>query len=611
MLGLLKGMQATISHLLTRKVTIQYPEQRRQLPERSRGLLRLRLKPDAVNPRCISCTFCEQVCPSVAIKVLYKTRQPEKVWSLDAGAGPMLSYFNRGEKPLGLELWPEKAEPLAAPDRDGCLANSLLDTNGLSQMVLAKTASRNGVWLSQVFGIATFYDRLKPGAGAMAMGAKFEEAEPAEVAASVAPGSPSILLANHGAIDPESIDSYAAAGGYSAVNRAVMEMSPAELVDEIAVSGLRGRGGAGYSTGGKWKLALETEASGKYIICNAAEGDLDSAKDRSLLENNPHAIIEGMIVAGYATGAGNGVIYASIGNRLALERIQIAVEQAEEKGFLGSEIPGTGFTFSIKVRAVPEAFVGGEETVVLETLEGKRPAPRVRPPYPAESGFRGMPTVVENVETLATVPWIITNGARAFQEIGAEHAPGTRLFMLTGAVANPGLYEATLDATLKNLADAAGGFDGEPQAALIGSSGGGFLSPGLFDIPLDYDSIAETGGDASSGVIRVLNEKDCIVETVREHLAFSASQSCGKCIPCRLGTRRLLDIVERVCAGSGRQDDLELAADLAADIEQGALCGLGRGSVKPLITGMKFFNQEFLDHVGRERSCSANKCLVK
>ncbi|MHB1361064.1 MAG: NADH-ubiquinone oxidoreductase-F iron-sulfur binding region domain-containing protein [Thermoleophilia bacterium] len=605
MLGLLKGMQATLSHLLTRKVTVQYPEQRAELPERSRGLIRMRLKTDAVNPRCISCTFCERVCPAVAIKVIYKTRQPEKVWSLDAGAGPMLSYFNRGEKPLGLELWPEKAEPLAAPDRDGCLASSLLDANGLSQMVLAKTASRNGVWLSQVFGIATFYDRLKTGAAG-----KTDEAEPPEIATAVVDGSPSILLANHGAIDPESIDSYAAAGGYSAVNRAILEMNPAEIVDEIAVSGLRGRGGAGYSTGGKWKQALAAEASRKYIVCNAAEGDLDSAKDRSLLENNPHAIIEGMIVAGYATGAGNGVIYASIGNRLALERIQIAVEQAQEKGFLGSEIPGTGFTFSIKVLAVPEALVGGEETALLETLEGKRPAPRVRPPYPAESGLRGKPTVVENVETLATVPWIITNGARAFQEIGAEHAPGTRLFMMTGAVANPGLYEATLDITIKKLADAAGGFSGEPQAALVGSSGGGFLSPGLFDIPLDYDSIAETGGDASSGVIRVLNESNCIVETVRECLAFSASQSCGKCIPCRLGTRRLLDIVERVCSGSGCQGDLELAADLAADIEQGALCGLGQGSVKPLLTGLKFFNQEFLDHVSRDRRCSANKCLV-
>jgi NADH-quinone oxidoreductase subunit F len=599
-------MHATISHLLTRKVTIQYPEDRRRLPERSRGLLRLRLKPDAVEPRCISCTFCEQVCPSVAIKIIYGTKQPEKVWSLDAGAGPMLSYFNRGEKPLGLEIWPEKAEALPAPDRDGCLASSLLDSGGLSPKVLAKTASRNGVWLSQVFGVATFYDQLRPGAP----GPEPEAIAP-ETAAAVVDGCPSILLANHGAIDPESIDSYAVAGGYTAATHILTDMSPDKVAEEITMSGLRGRGGAGFATGRKWQLARETEAPQKYIVCNADEGDLDSAKDSFILENNPHGVIEGMIIAGYAVGATHGIIYANIRNRLALERIQIAVEQAGEKGFLDAELPGTDFSFSIKVRTVPEAFVGGEETVALNTLVGKRPMPRVRPPYPAENGLRGMPTVVENVETLATVPWIITNGAGSFRQIGAEHAPGTRLFTLTGAVVKPGIYEATLDLTLKKLVDAAGGFTGETRAALVGSSGGGFLSPGLFDIPLDYDSIAETGGDMSSGVIRVLSADDCVVETVRECLAFSAAQSCGKCIPCRLGTWRLLDLVEKVCSGESSEDDLALAADLSADIADGALCGLGRGSVRPLLTGLKFFRQDFLDHVSGEARCSASKCAVR
>jgi NADH-quinone oxidoreductase subunit F len=604
MLGLLKGMHATISHLFTKKVTVQYPEQRRELPERSRGLIRLRLKPDTMEPRCISCTFCEQICPSVAIRIIWEDVQPEKVWSLDAGAGPMLSTFQRGEKPLGLELWPEKADPLPAPDRDGCIASSLLDANGLSAMVLAKTASRNGVWLAQVFGVATFYDQLRPDAPELPA----EEAEQPMIPAAVVQGNPSILLSRYGVIDPESIDAFAAAGGYKAATSALTGMSPAEVLDEIAVSGLRGRGGAGFPTGRKWQLARNTEAVQKYIICNAGEGDLGSEKDRSLMENDPHAIIEGMIIAGYAVGATDGIIYASIKNRLALERVQIAVLQAEEKGFLGGELPGTDFSFSIKVRAVPEAFAGGEETTLLTTLEGGRPMPRVRPPYPAETGLHGMPTVIENVETLATVPWIIANGAREFQQIGAAHAPGTRLFMMSGAIANPGLYEATLDTTLKQLAEAAGGFTGEARAALVGSSGGGFLSPGLFDIPLDFDSISETGGDVSSGVIKVLSGEDCVVQTTRECLAFSASQSCGKCVPCRLGTWRLLDIVDRLCDGSGSEEDLQLAADLAVDIADGAHCGLGRGSVRPLLTGMKFFQKEFTDHAGDGSSCAAGRC---
>ncbi|MHB8791774.1 MAG: NADH-ubiquinone oxidoreductase-F iron-sulfur binding region domain-containing protein [Thermoleophilia bacterium] len=604
MLGLLKGMHATISHLFTKKVTVQYPEQRPNLPERSRGLLRLRLKPETMEPRCISCTFCEQICPSVAIRIIWEDKQPEKVWSLDAGAGPMLSTFQRGEKPLGLKLWPEKVDPLPAPDRDGCIASSLLDANGLSAMVLAKTASRNGVWLAQVFGVATFYDQLRPGAPEPPE----EEAEQPLIPAAVAPDSPSILLSRYGVIDPESIEAYADAGGYQAATSALTEMSSAEVLDEIAVSGLRGRGGAGFSTGRKWQVARDIDAVQKYIICNADEGDLGSEKDRSLLENDPHAIIEGMIIAGYAVGATSGIIYASIKNRLALERVQIAVLQAEEKGFLGSELPGTDFSFSIKVRAVPEAFAGGEETTLITTLEGGRPMPKVRPPFPAENGLHGMPTVVENVETLATVPWIIANGAREFQQIGAAQAPGTRLFMMSGAVANPGLYEATLDVTLKKLADAAGGFTSEAKAALVGSSGGGFLSPGLFDIPLDYDSISETGGDVSSGVIWVLSGKDCLVQIVKECLAFSASQSCGKCVPCRLGTWRLLDIIDRVCDGSGTEDDLQLALDLASDIAEGSLCGLGRGSVRPLLTGIKFFQKEFTDHAGEDSACAAGRC---
>ncbi len=602
MIGLLKGLKITGAHLFRRKVTVQYPEERRQLPERSRGLIRLRLKADALTPRCIACTFCEQVCPAVAIKVIYDDKQPEKVWRFDAGAGPMLSFFNKGEKAVGIPEWPRAGLKCAAPERHGCLANSLLDAKELTEEVLTATAASSGAWLSQVFGVATFYDQLGP--GAPALGPEPEE-PPARVTAE---GCPPILLGNIGNVDPENIESYSGAGGYKAVTKTLTEMAPAEVVDEIAVSGLRGRSGSGFPTGRKWQVAAAQSAVTKFIICNGEEGDPGSIKDRVILEENPHAVIEGMILAGYAVGAGEGIIYLSAENRLAVERIRRAAEQAEDRGLLADELPGTGFTFSIHVIEAPRAPVGGEETALIAALEGNRPMPGVRPPYPAEKGLRGMPTVVENVETLATVPWIINNGARAFQQLGAPHAPGTKLFTLLGAVGKPGLYESTLDTSLKKLiVTEAGGFTGQAKAALIGTVWGGFLSPGLFDIPLDFDSIREAGGDLSSGTINVLGEDACIVDAVRKCLAFAAAESCGKCVPCRLGTWRLLDIVEKICLGKGSEADIELAEALAGDVQAGALCGLGRGAVQPFLTGVKFFRDEFLEHAAEGR-CRAGKC---
>ena len=607
MLGLIKGMHATISHLLTRKVTVQYPEERRQLPERSRGLLRMRLKNDAVEPRCISCTLCEQICPSVAIRVVYENKQAENVWKLDAGAGTMLSYFNRGKQAVVIEDWPGEDGAANVKSGDGCLAGSFIDSERLTPLALSGVAGRTGVWLSQIFSVATFYDSLGPGTPSI------EPAPKVPQHSATVEGCPSILLANHGVIDPDSIDAYSGTGGYRAINKSLTEMSPQEIVEEIALSGLRGRGGGGYATGGKWKLCRDADATQKYVVCNANEGDPGSFKDRSILENNPHAVIEGMIIAGYATGASQGIIYINAENLLALERTRRAVDQAQDRGLLDDEVPGTGFTFSIRVNAIPGAFIGGEETAVIATLEGRRPMPKVRPPWPAAGqGLHGMPTLVENVETLAAAPWIINNGARAFQKIGAAGAPGTKLFSLTGAVGKPGLYEAPLDITLKKLVEEeAGGFAGDIKGALVGSSGGGFLSPGLFDIPLDYDSLAETGGDLSSGAIELLGHDTCIVDRVRECLSFSVAQSCGKCIPCRLGTRRLLDIVDRICQDGGSEKDLDLATDLAQDIQAGALCGLGQGSVRPLLTGLKFFRDEFTSHTGRDRSCPAGQCATR
>lgn len=604
MIGLFKGLHATISHLLTKKVTIQYPEERRELPERSRGLLRLRLEPDSYDPRCISCTFCEQICPAAAIKVIYGEKQPGKVWTLDAGAGPMLNHVFEGGAAIGSNGWQDSGAGKAAPRR-GCLAESLMDAEDITPLALTRTARRNGVLLSQAYGIATFYDQLGPGAPERNIAA------PAPETCVTAEGCPPILLGNHGKVDPESIDDYSKNGGYQSVNRSLTEMTPGEVVDLIAASGLRGRGGSGNDSAGKWREASRVDSRVKYIICNAHEGDRDSFKDRSLLENNPHCIIEGMIVAGYATGASHGIIYLDSDFTLAADRVRRAVEQAEDTGMLRQELPGTGFSFSIETVTVPRALIGGEETALIATLESRRPMPDLRPPYPSSRGLGNKPTVVESAETLANVPWIINNGGAAFRDIGPGNAPGTKLFTLTGAVAKPGLYETTMDTSLKTLVEKeAGGFTVKsPKAALVGGAVGGFLSPGLFDIPLDFESLAEAGGDMSSAVIRVLGDDECVVDVVRNCLAFSSAESCGKCTPGRLGTRRLLDIIDSICTGEGTAAKLDLAVDLAGDIADSALCNLGRGAVKPLLTAANFFRDEFIDHA-EDGKCGAGRCGV-
>lgn len=604
MIGLFKGLQATISHLLTRPVTIQYPEQRRQLPERSRGLIRLRLKPGSYEPRCISCTFCEQLCPATAIKVIHGEEQPGKLWTLDAGAGPMLDHLLEGTAAVGGNGWQETGTGKATPRR-GCLAESLLDAAEITPLSLTRIARREGVLLSQAYSVATFYDQLGPGAPGKAA----EAPTPGKIV--TAAGCPPLLLGNHGKIDPESIDDYSGGGGYQSVTKSLTEMTPAEAVEVIADSGLRGRGGSGTATARKWEQAAGGDSRIKFIICNADDGDRDSCKDRSLLENNPHAIIEGMIVAGYATGTARGIIYLDAGFTLAAERIRHAVEQAGDKGLLGEELPGTGFVFAIDVVTVPRAFIGGEETALIATLENRRPMPEVRPPYPSSSGLKKKPTIIENAETLANIPWIISNGAEAFREIGSPGSPGTKLYTLSGAVGQPGLYEATLDTSLKKLVEeSAGGFAGSrPKAALVGGTGGGFLSPGLFDIPLDFDAMAEAGGDLSSGAIRVFGDDDCIVDAVRRCLEFSSAESCGKCTPCRLGTRRLHEAVSRICTGVARTGDLELAADLARDIGDSAFCNLGRGAVRPLLTALNFLQDEFVDHA-ENHTCKSGRCTL-
>lgn len=603
MIGLLKGLSATISHLFTKKVTVQYPEERRELPGRSRGLIRLRLKPDSTDPRCISCTFCEQICPAIAINVVYDYKQPEKVWSLDAGAGPMLACFNRSEEAVGMKPWPVAGGEAVAM-KDGCLAAGLIDADELSRAALTTTARREGVWLSQLFGIATFYDDLAPGSQ------KRQETAMPEFHGSAA-GSPAILLPADGKSDLQSIENYAKAGGYQGLPDMITGFSPAKLVEAVSASGLRGRGGGGFPTGEKWRSALETGAEKKYIICNAHEGDPGAFKARLLLESNPHAVIEGMMIAGYATGAREGIVYITADQELARERMESAIDQAGDQGLLGEPLPGTDFEFTVRLVAVPASLIGGEETALIAALEGRRPMPRVRPPWPEVRGLDGLPTVIDNAETLATLPWMLNNSAEAFRAIGAPNAPGTTIYTLLGAVGKPGCYEATLDTTIKRLVtENGGGFTSEAQAALVGSVTGGFLSPGLFDIPLDYDSIRETGGDLGAGSISILSGDACVVDVTRQCLEITSSEACGKCVPGRLGTWRLLDIMERVTSGGGSEADLQLAEELALDIADGALCGLGRGAVRPLLTGLKFFKPEFLEHV-TERRCAAGKCGLK
>lgn len=601
MIGLFKGLQATISHLLRHKQTVQYPEQRRELPERSRGLLRLRLQPDSYEPRCISCTFCEQVCPATAIKVIYDEGKPGKVWTLDAGAGPMLDHLWPGMAAIGGNGWSEDGGERSAPRR-GCLAESLFDSGEITRSLLTGAARREGVWLSQAYGIATFYKQLGPGAP------DGSPAEPTPQSGTTMEGCPPILLGNYGKVDPASIEDYKGTGGYESVTRTLLEMTPAQVIAEVSASGLRGRGGSGAGVAGKWEPAAASESRYKFVICNAYEGDRESYKDRSLLENNPHAVIEGMIIAGYAIGASKGIVYIDADFTLAAERMHQAVEAAGDEGLLGAELPGTGFVFTVDIVRVPGGFIGGEETSLIATLNSRRPMPDVRPPFPSTRGLRNKPTVVENTETLAIVPWIINNGGAAFSEIGYAASPGTKLYTLTGAVGQPGLYEATMDTSLKKLVDtAAGGLGSDARGALVGGATGGFLSPGLFDIPLDFDSMAEAGGDLSSGVIRVLGDGDCVVDTVLQCLEFTSAESCGKCTPCRVGTARLLEIIRRICSGEPRVGDLELAADLGADIADSAFCDLGRGSVRPLLTALNFFHEEFAGHA-EDKTCGSGRC---
>lgn len=419
-----------------------------------------------------------------------------------------------------------------------------------------------------------------------------------------------IVLSNCGRIDPENIDEYIAIGGYEAAGKAITEMTPQEVIDEVKESGLRGRGGGGFPTGLKWQFTHDAEGDKKYIICNADEGDPGAFMDRSVLEGDPHRVIEGMIIAAYAIGADEGYVYVRAEYPLAIKRLEKAIAQAEEYGLLGEDLFGSGFNFKLHIKKGAGAFVCGEETALMASIEGKRGMPRPRPPYPAQKGLWGKPTNINNVETYANVPYIIKEGAKAFNSIGTENSKGTKVFALTGKINNTGLVEVPMGITLREIIfDIGGGLaKGKKfKAVQTGGPSGGCIPAEYLDLPIDYDSLKEVGAMMGSGGMVVMDEGTCMVDVARFFLNFTQSESCGKCTPCREGTKRMLEILNRICTGEGKEGDIDLLENLAHHIKDTALCGLGQTAPNPVLSTIRYFRDEYEAHV-QDKKCPAGVC---
>lgn len=424
-----------------------------------------------------------------------------------------------------------------------------------------------------------------------------------------------LVLKNSGVINPESISDYINSGGYSALKKVIAEYTPQKVIDEVKASGLRGRGGAGFPTGMKWGFVAANKASKKYMICNADEGDPGAFMDRSVLEGDPHAVIEGMIIAAYAIGADEGYIYVRAEYPLAIKRLYLALKQAEEKGFLGSRILGTDFSFFIHIKEGAGAFVCGEETALMASIEGRRGMPRLRPPYPAEKGLWGYPTNINNVETLANIPLIIREGAEAFASWGTEKSKGTKVFSLAGKIKHGGMVEVPMGITLREIIfDIGGGIRGDKKfkAVQLGGPSGGCVPESLLDTPVDYDSITRTGAIMGSGGMVVMDESTCMVEIARYFLSFTQNESCGKCTFCRLGTKRMMEILERITQGLGTMNDLEELEELANKVKVSSLCALGQTAPNPVLTTLRYFREEYIKHI-QEKACPALQCkaLIK
>ena len=420
-----------------------------------------------------------------------------------------------------------------------------------------------------------------------------------------------LALRNCGVINPENIDEYIAMDGYAALGKVLTEMTPDEVISTILDSGLRGRGGAGFPTGMKWKFASGNRGNvQKYVCCNADEGDPGAFMDRSILEGDPHALIEAMTIAGYAIGADQGYVYVRAEYPIAVKRLQIAIDQAREYGLLGDNIFGSGFKFDLGIRLGAGAFVCGEETALMTSIEGKRGEPRPRPPFPAVKGLFDKPTILNNVETYANIPQIILNGAEWFASMGTEKSKGTKVFALGGKIKNTGLVEVPMGTTLRQIIEEIGG--GIPngkkfKAAQTGGPSGGCIPAHLIDTPIDYDNLLEIGSMMGSGGLIVMDEDNCMVDIARFFLDFTVDESCGKCTPCRVGTKRLLELLDKIISGNGEMEDLDRLEELANYIKSASLCGLGQTAPNPVLSTLRYFRDEYIAHIV-DKKCPAGVC---
>ena len=419
-----------------------------------------------------------------------------------------------------------------------------------------------------------------------------------------------IVLRNSGIIDPGSIEEYIELNGYNALTKALKEMTPEQVIGEVLVSGLRGRGGGGFPTGKKWEFTRSSPGDKKYIICNADEGDPGAFMDRSVLESDPHSVLEGMLIAGYAIGADEAYIYCRAEYPKAISRLRQAISQAQRRGLLGENILDSGFNFHIKIKEGAGAFVCGEETALIASIEGRRGMPRFRPPFPAVSGLWGKPTNINNVETFANVPWILLNGGSAYAAYGTENSKGTKVFAMAGKVQRTGLIEVPMGLTIRSIIfDVCGGIIDNKRfkAVQMGGPSGGCIPAEMCDIGVDYQEVNKTGAIMGSGGLIVMDETTCMVDVAKFFLTFTQSESCGKCTFCRIGTKRMLEILERITEGQGTMDDLDNLDELSNQIRAASLCGLGQTAPNPVITTLKYFRDEYVAHIV-DKKCPAHVC---
>jgi NADH-quinone oxidoreductase subunit F len=423
-------------------------------------------------------------------------------------------------------------------------------------------------------------------------------------------GQTRIALRNCGIINPEDINEYISRGGYKAIEKCVKELTPEQVIEIIKVSGLAGRGGAGFPTWFKWQAARNSKGTKKYTICNADEGDPGAFMDRAVIEGDPNSVIEGMLVGAYAMGSDEGIVYVRAEYPLAIKRLTNAIKQAREKGLLGKNIFGSDFSFDIRIKAGAGAFVCGEETALIASLEGERGMPRLKPPFPAQRGFWQKPSNINNVETYANVAWIILNGGEKFAAMGTPDSKGTKVFALTGKIKKGGLVEIPMGATINHVIFGVGGGiknDKKVKAVQMGGPSGGCIPAELFDTLIDYKKLSATGAIMGSGGMVVMDETTCMVDMARFFLDFTCKESCGKCIHCRVGTKRMLEILTRITEGKGKDGDIELLESLANEIKSSALCGLGQTAPNPVLTTLKYFRNEYEDHIYKHK-CTAHQC---